>query len=136
MTRKPITFASVKVYCLIFLICPIMLLVTLRNFFLSVSFIVSVNVCIFPLNMPDIVIYVALWWEKYLSKRRPLKHTYIVWRIIIYKYIRMITFTNHPVMLNMLFDFNSNLITLGKLFYVYKHWWKLSSLNEHTRMSG
>ena len=34
-------------------------LVTLHNF-LSVSFIVSVQVCIFPLNMCDIIIYVAL----------------------------------------------------------------------------
>ena len=45
------------------------------NFFLSVSFIVSVKVGIFTLNMRDIIIYVARWWEKYLSKRSPLKHT-------------------------------------------------------------
>ena len=45
------------------------------NLFLSVSFIVSVKVRIFPLNMRDIIIYVAQWWEKYLSKRSPLKHT-------------------------------------------------------------
>ena len=50
-------------------------LVTLRNFFLSVSFIVSVKVGIFTLNMRDIIIYLARWWEKYLSKRSPLKHT-------------------------------------------------------------
>ena len=25
--------------------------------------------------MRDIIIYVAPWWEKYLSKRSPLKHT-------------------------------------------------------------
>ena len=43
--------------------------------FLSVSFIVSVKVCIFPLNMCDIIIYVARWWWKYLSKGSPLKHT-------------------------------------------------------------
>ena len=34
-------------------------LVTLHNFFLSVSFIVSVQVGIFPLNMCDIIIYIA-----------------------------------------------------------------------------
>ena len=45
------------------------------NFFLSVSFIASVKVRIFPLNMCDIIIYVAQWWEKYLSRRSPLKHT-------------------------------------------------------------
>ena len=50
-------------------------MVTLRNFFLSVSFIVSVQVRIFPLNMRDIIIYVARWWEKYLSKRSLIKHT-------------------------------------------------------------
>ena len=33
------------------------------------------EVGIFTLNMRDIIIYVALWWEKYLSKRSPLKHT-------------------------------------------------------------
>ena len=45
------------------------------NFFWSVSFIVSVKVGIITLNMRDIIIYVAQWWEKYLSKRSPLKHT-------------------------------------------------------------
>ena len=34
-----------------------------------------VKVGIFTLNMCDIIIYVARWWEKYLSKRSPLKHT-------------------------------------------------------------
>ena len=38
---------------------------TLSNFFLSVSFIVSVKVRIFPLNMRNIIIYVARWWKKY-----------------------------------------------------------------------
>ena len=47
----------------------------LHNLFLSVSFIVSVKVPIFPLNMHDIIIYVAQWWEKYLSKRSLLKYT-------------------------------------------------------------
>ena len=50
-------------------------MVTLRNFFLSVSFIVSVQVRIFPLNMLYIIIYVAQWWEKCLSKRSLIKHT-------------------------------------------------------------
>ena len=47
----------------------------MHNLFLSISFIVSVKVCIFPLDMHDIVIYVARWWEKYLLKLSPLKHT-------------------------------------------------------------
>ena len=47
----------------------------MRNFFLSVSFIVSVQVSIFPLNMCDIIIYFARWWEKYLSKDSLIKHT-------------------------------------------------------------
>ena len=44
-------------------------------FFLSVSFVVSVQVRIFSLNMRDIIIYVARWWEKYLSKCSLIKHT-------------------------------------------------------------
>ena len=39
------------------------------------SFIVSVQVCIFTLNMRDITIYVARWWEKHLSKHSLIKHT-------------------------------------------------------------
>ena len=39
------------------------------------SFIVFVLVHIFPLNMCDIIIYVAWWWKKYLSKRNIIKHT-------------------------------------------------------------
>ena len=74
MTHKPITFASVKVYCLITLICPIILISHIAQLLLTVSFIVPVKVRIFPLNMHDIIIYVARWWEKYLSKRSPLKH--------------------------------------------------------------
>ena len=44
---------------------------------MSISFltIISVQVRIFPLNMRDIIIYVARWWEKYLSKRSLIKHT-------------------------------------------------------------
>ena len=47
----------------------------MRNIFLSVIIIVFVKVCIFSLNMRDIIIYFARWWEKYLSKCSPLKHT-------------------------------------------------------------
>ena len=47
----------------------------MHNLFLSVSFIVSGKVGIFSLNMRDIVVYVARWREKYLSKCSPLKHT-------------------------------------------------------------
>ena len=54
-----IIFTYSNIHCLITLICLITLLVTLRNFFLFVSFIVSVQVRIFPLNMRDIIIYVA-----------------------------------------------------------------------------
>ena len=44
-------------------------------FYSSISFIVSVKISIFPLNMRDMIIYVAQWWEKYLWKRNPLKDT-------------------------------------------------------------
>ena len=33
------------------------------------------KICIFSLNMRDIIIYVARWWEKYLWKRSLIKHT-------------------------------------------------------------
>ena len=42
----------------------------LHNFYLSISFIVSVKVCIFPLNMHDMIIYVARWWKKYTCSWR------------------------------------------------------------------
>ena len=35
----------------------------------------SIQVRIFPLNMRDIIIYVAWWLEKYFSKRSLIKHT-------------------------------------------------------------
>ena len=35
---------------------------------------------IFPLNMRDITIYVARWWERYLLKRSLIKHT-CSWRV-------------------------------------------------------
>ena len=69
------TFASVKVHCLITLICPIILISHIAQLFLIRSFIVSVKVGIFTLNMHDIIIYVARWWEKYLSKRSLIKHS-------------------------------------------------------------
>ena len=43
--------------------------------FLPISFIVSVQDRIFPLNMCNIIIYVARWWKKYLSKPSLIKHT-------------------------------------------------------------
>ena len=39
------------------------------------SFVVSIQVCIFPLNMSGIIIYIAQWWEKYLLKRTLIKRT-------------------------------------------------------------
>ena len=57
------------------LLCNYFKLVTLHNFFLSVSFIVSVQVRIFHVNMRDIIIDVAWWWKKYLLKRILTKHT-------------------------------------------------------------
>ena len=47
----------------------------MHNFFLSLSFIVSVQVRIFPLNVRNIIIYVARWWEKCLSEHSLIKHT-------------------------------------------------------------
>ena len=48
---------------------------------------VSVKVRIFPLNMRDIIIFAAQWWEKYLSKHSLLKHT-CSWRdnLLYYEY--------------------------------------------------
>ena len=45
-------------------------------FSLPVTFFWSqLKVHIYSLNMRDIIIYVARWWEKYLSKRSLLKNT-------------------------------------------------------------
>ena len=41
----------------------------------SASSTLSIQVCIFSLNMDDIVIYVARWCQKYLSKSSLFKHT-------------------------------------------------------------
>ena len=57
------------------MICIIVLISHIANFSLSVRFIISVQLRIFPLNMRDTIVYVALWWEKYLSKRSLIKHT-------------------------------------------------------------
>ena len=69
------TFASVKLYCLITLICLIILINHIAQIALIRKFIVSVQVRTFPLNTCDIIIYVARWWDKYLSKRSLIKHT-------------------------------------------------------------
>ena len=70
-----ITFTSVRLYCLITLICLIILISHILQLFLIQKFIVSVQVRIFPLNTCDLMIYIARWWEKYLSKRGIIKHT-------------------------------------------------------------
>ena len=72
---KPITFASIKVYCLITLICLIILISRIVQLLLIYSSFVSVQVHTFALNMRDIIIYTAWWWEKYLSKGSLAKHT-------------------------------------------------------------
>ena len=77
--HKPITFASVKVYCLITLICLIILISHIAQLLLIRKTIVFVQVRIFSLNMHDIIVYVAWWWEKYLSKRSLIKHS-CLWR--------------------------------------------------------
>ena len=41
---------------------------------LSISFIVSIQIRIFPLHIGDIIIYVNRWWEKYLLKHSLIKH--------------------------------------------------------------
>ena len=41
----------------------------------SASSTLSIQVCIFSLNMDDIIIYVARWCQKYLSKSSLFKHT-------------------------------------------------------------
>ena len=67
------TFASVKLYCLITLISRIAQLVLTR----PAGSIVSVQVRIFSLNMRDVMIYAERLWERYLSKLSLIKHTYV-----------------------------------------------------------
>ena len=72
---QTITFASVKLYRLITIICLIILISHIVQLVLFREFIVSVQVRIFPLNMCGTIIYVAWWWEKYLLKSSLIKHT-------------------------------------------------------------
>ena len=53
------------------------LFIYVKIFFLvwSVFIIIFVQVRIFSLIMRDIIIYLARWWERYLSKRNLIKHT-------------------------------------------------------------
>ena len=86
----------------------------------------SVKVRIFPLNMRDIIIYVARWWEKYLSKCSPLKHT-CSWRDkpIVLKHLLIkniwyfkITFNSITPMLSLKLSFMSCQISC-EFEYVY-----------------
>ena len=74
LTHKPITFASIKVYCLSTLICPIILISHIAELLICKFYCFCKGLHISS-NMRDIIIYVAWWWQKYLSKRSPLKHT-------------------------------------------------------------
>ena len=106
------------------------------NFFLSVSFIVSVKVRIFPLNMRDIIIYVARWWEKCLSKCNLLKHT-CSWRVnkiflIIIKpsfsFYNMFCDIEYPVAFHLLRD-SSNICNHIVVFFSFsslERFWYLS----------
>ena len=71
----------VSIYCVITLICPIILISHIAQLLLIRKSYCFRKVRIYPLNMRDIIIYVARWREKYPSKRSPLKHT-CSWRTV------------------------------------------------------
>ena len=73
MTLMQTHHFSVKVYCLISLICPIILISHIVQLLLICKFYYYHKGP--HINMCDIIIYVAQWWGKYLSKLSPLKHT-------------------------------------------------------------
>ena len=58
---------------IVFIFCSYSILWFTKEF--TQSFIVSLKVRIFPLNMRDTIIYVARWWEEYLLKRSLINHT-------------------------------------------------------------
>ena len=75
----PIFFNSIIVYFLEMIRDKIIVwikgFVDLQWFFRKYTANSNNKVRIFPLNMRDIIIYVARWWEKYLSKRSLRKNT-------------------------------------------------------------
>ena len=80
--------ASVKLYCLITLICLIILISHIAQLYLIHKFYCFCPVCIFSLSMSGIIIYVTRWGEKYLPKHSPIKHTcswcdklIVLWRL-------------------------------------------------------
>ena len=82
-------------YFIIILISHIVHLLLIRKFYCFRP------VCIFPLNMRDIIIYVAQWWEKYLSKCSLIKHT-CSWRdklIVLWKLNRQAKILLHKQIL-------------------------------------
>ena len=74
----------------------------MRKFFLSVSFIVSVQVRIFSFNMRDIIIYAARWWDRYPSKHSLIKHT-CSWRD---KLIVLLTLNRQAKIFSRIFTFS------------------------------
>ena len=106
--RKPIAFASVKVHCLITLICPIILVSHIAQLLLFRKFYYFRKVCIFPLNIHDIIIYAARWWEKYLLKHSLLKRTCLWLNTILYNYI-----SDNPTFPTIFFYFCQNALMNG-----------------------
>ena len=81
---------------------------------------IFVQVRMFPLNMRDIIIHVAPWWEKYLSKRSLIKHT--SWRD---KLVKLWTLNREPKIFLRIWKMKScrwlsfqRLKRLGKIFHV------------------
>ena len=93
---KLITFASVKLYCLITLISHI------AKLLLILTFCCFRQVLIFFLNICNMIIYAALWWEKHLSKRSLIKHTWS-WRDTL---IILWTLNRQAKMFSHISDFN------------------------------
>ena len=73
--RKLITFASVKLYCLITLIFLIILISHIGQLLLIRKIYFFYPGPHISFNMRNIIIYVARWWEKYLSKHSLIKYT-------------------------------------------------------------
>ena len=75
----PIFFNSIIVYFLEMIWDKVIVwikgFVDLQWFFRKYTANSNNKVRIFPLNMRDIIIYVARWWEKYLPKRSLRKNT-------------------------------------------------------------
>ena len=100
LSRKTLKIASVKfigkightliadfTYVIIYHLKSICQNLYIAQLLLSLSFIISVQICMFPLNMYDIIIYVAWWRERNIASLNIVAHDAI--NLLYYEFNRL-----------------------------------------------